>query len=299
MKRFCLITLLFLSGIVALSAQKPLWQGKGRIVISCDGNEHDHDDWAATPLSLGLLAARGLQDNVPVYIYSDHIWGSNYEHPGVKGIKPYEQMKESALTGGKMFGFSHTRFICAVDDPEIAYEALKNEINKSSVENPLFIIVGGPVQVIGEAISRAEKEKRKFITVISTVNCWNDNHSDNPYTLWENHSGWTMAEIRQSFSGPDGGSVKTVSIENQNPCLMRNWHEYEWLKTAPEQNNPYYKKGSWTWLFDRLCMSIKPVSGSENYYAVDASDAGKVVFLLTGVEKTSPKMCYEIMRNPK
>ena len=45
-------------------------------------------------------------------------------------------------------------------------------------------------------------------------------------------------------------------------------------------------------------MSIKPVSGSENYYAIDACDGGKVVFLLTGIEKTSPQLCYEIMRNP-
>jgi hypothetical protein len=45
-------------------------------------------------------------------------------------------------------------------------------------------------------------------------------------------------------------------------------------------------------------MSIKPISGNENYYAIDASDAGKVVFLFTGIEKTSPQLCYEIMKNP-
>jgi hypothetical protein len=197
-----------------------------------------------------------------------------------------------------MFRFNHTRFLCAVDNPENAYEALKEEINNSSIENPLFIIVAGPVQVIGESISRAERVKRKFITVISTINCWNDTHADNPYTAWEHHSGWTMLEIRQNFSSTEGGSLKTISIENQNPCLMRNWHEYDWLRTAKERNNPYYKKGSWNWLFNRLCMSIKPVSGSENYYAIDASDAGKVIFLLTGIEKTSPQLCFEIMRNP-
>jgi hypothetical protein len=296
MKAFFFPSLLMITQLTF--SQTPLWQGKGRIVISSDGNEHDHDDWAATPLSLALLSARGLQNKLPVYIYSDHIWGSNYEHPGVNRIKPYDQMKESALKGGKIFGFGKTEFICAVDDPEIAYEALKTEINKSSAEDPVFIIVGGPVQVIGEAISRADKDKRRFATVFSMVNCWNDSHADNPYTAWENHSGWTMTEIKPNFSSPEGGGLKVVSIENQNPCLMRNWKEYEWLITAPERSNPYYMDGSWLWLFDRLCMSIKPVSGSENYYAIDASDAGKVIFLLTGIEKTSPKLCYEIMRNP-
>ena len=183
-------------------AQTPLWQGKGRIVVSADGNEHDHDDWAATPLSLALLAARGLQDHVPLYIYADHVWGSNHEHPGVNGVTPYEQMRESALTGGRMFGFGRTRFVAAVDDPEIAYEALKDEINRSSAEDPLFIVAAGPVHVIGEAISRARRDQLRF------------------------------------------------------------------------------------------------VSGVENYYAIDASDAGKVAFLLTGIEDTSPQLCYEIMKAP-
>ena len=279
-------------------AQAPLWQGSGRIVVSADGNEHDHDDWAATPLSLALLAARGLQDRVPLYIYDDHIWGSNHEHPGVNGVTPYEQMKESAVTGGRIFGFTRTRFIAAVDNPEIAYEALKDEINRSAPDNPLFIVAAGPVHVIGEAISRAQEDRRRFVSVITMVNCWNDDHADKPYVAWEHHSGWTMAEIRQQFSGEEGGGLRIISIQNQNPRLMRNWTEYEWLRTAPERDNPYYAKGSWLWLFNRLCMSIKPVSGAENFYAIDASDAGKVAFLLTGIEDTSPQLCYEIMRTP-
>jgi len=298
MKKLCLLISLILIQESYSFSQTPLWQNKGRIVISSDGNEHDHDDWAATPLSLAIIAARGLQNKLTIYIYSDHIWGSNYEHPGVNGIKPYDQMKESAINGGKIFRFDKTRFICAADDADLAYEALKQEIDKSTSENPLFIIVAGPVHVIGESISRANKDKRKFVTVISTINCWNDEHADKPYP-WENHTGWTMKEIKENFSNLEGGDLKVVSIQNQNPCLMRNWKEYEWLITAPERNNPYFSSGSWLWLFNRLCMSIKPVSGNENYYAIDASDAGKVVFLLTGIENTSPQLCYELMKNPK
>jgi hypothetical protein len=279
-------------------AQTPLWQGEGRIVVSADGNEHDHDDWAATPLSLALLAARGLQDRVPLYVYADHIWGSNHEHPGVGGVTPYEQMRLSTLKGGELFGFRHTRFVAAVDGPEVAYEALKDEIDRSSSEDPLFVVVAGPVQVIGEAISRARRDRRGFVTVISVADCWNDDHADKPYR-WEHHSGWTMAKIRQQFSGGQGGGLITVSIKNQNPRLMRNWCEYDWLRTSPERNDPHYAKGSWSWLFDRLCMSLKPVSGEENYYAIDASDAGKIVFLLTGVEDTSPELCHEIMKSPR
>ena len=107
------------------NAQTPLWQGKGRIAISSDGNEHDHDDWAATPLSLALLAAAGLQDQLVVYTYSDHIWGSNQGHrTSASGLNSYQHMRESALGGGKWFGFDKTDFVCAVDNAEVAYRGM-------------------------------------------------------------------------------------------------------------------------------------------------------------------------------
>jgi len=72
------------------------------------------------------------------------------------------------------------------------------------------------------------------------------------------------------------------------------------MRTGPTRGNAIRAGpcGSWLWLFNRLCMSVKPVSGVENYYAIDASDAGKVAFLLTGIEDTSPELCYEIMKAP-
>ena len=279
-------------------AQAPIWKGNGRIIVSADGNEHDHDDWAGTPLSLAIIASQKLQDKVPLFIYSDHIWGSNQEHPGVNGVNPYDQMKESAVNGGRMFGFTSTRFLCAVDNVEVAYDALKSQINESTQDNPLFIVVAGPVQVIGEALARAETRPKGHVTVISTKDAWNNNHADAPYGGWDIHTGWTLDEIKQhSVELKDG--LKIVTIRNQNPCLNRRWSEYDWLRTAPERNHPYYKEGSWNWLFDRLCMSIKPVSGKENYYAIDPSDAGKVIFLLTGIEDTSPQLCYELMKIPR
>ena len=84
----------------------------GRIIISSDGNEHDEDDWAATPMSLALLAAYGLQDRVMVYSFSDHTWGSNKEKPGADA-----QMRESAFMGAKWFSTKKTKFIEAVAAP--------------------------------------------------------------------------------------------------------------------------------------------------------------------------------------
>ena len=280
-------------------AQSPLWQGKGRIVISSDGNEHDHDDWAATPLSLSLIAAKGLQNKLTLYTYSDHIWGSNQDHPNNHGMSAYEHMKESALGGGKMFGFDNTKFICAVDNAEVAYKAMVDEINKSSESDPLIIVAAGPMQVVGEAINRSDVEKRKYVTVLSHSG-WNNRHADaSEKKWWDVHTGWTFAEMMKEFEPKKNGGVKFVQILDQNNGkdyvgLNAPIEFFDWIKTSSARNNPLYKKGSWDWLYERIATCKK--SKGKNF---DPSDAGMIIYLFTGIEKTHPNMAKDIMENPQ
>ena len=281
-----------------LQAQEPIWQGKGRIAISSDGNEHDHDDWAATPLSLALLAAAGLQDNLALYTHSDHVWGSNQDHPtSPSGLNSYQQMRESALAGQKWFGFDKSKFICAVDNAEVAYTALRDVINESTSENPLIIIAAGPMQVVGEAINRSDVSKRQFVTLISHSN-WNNMHSDKPgKQYWDKHTGWTFKEIKDTFENEGGGNLKCIQILDQNggadyDGLKAPMKKFDWIKTSKARKNPAYKRGAWNWLYSRQETCIK-----ENDF--DPSDAGMIVFLLTGIEKTDPEMARKIMENPK
>lgn len=277
-------------------AQTPIWQGKGRIAISCDGNEHDDDDWGATPMSLALLCARGLQDKLSLYVYSDHVWCSNQEKERRFGLTPYEHMRESALGGQKYFGFDNTKFICAVDCAETAYRAMTEEINKCSVDNPLIIIAAGPLQVVGEAISRADKSKLKFVTFISHGR-WNNKHADNPANIyWDKHSGWTWDMLTAQFGGENG--VKFIMPVDQNggkdyDGLQSNKSNFDWIITSPARNNPLYKADSWNWLYSRLVVCIR-----EDGRNFDVSDAGMVAYMLTGIEKTSPALVKEIMENP-
>jgi hypothetical protein len=297
--RYFLMIFLILLSVSWLGAQTPLWEGKGRIAISSDGNEHDHDDWAATPLSLALLAAAGLQDHLAVYTYSDHIWGSNQAHPtSASGLNAYQQMRESALGGQQWFGFEHTNFVCAVDNAEVAYRALRDEINKSSAENPLFIIAAGPMQVIGEAINRSQPEKRQYVTLVSH-GVWNNVHADNPGNdWWDVHSGWTFKEIKSVFGDEDGGGLKCIMILDQNggddyEGLKTDRAKFNWIKDSPARYHKLYKEGAWDWLYTRLETCIK--NQGKNF---DPSDAGMIIYLLTGVEKTNPDMAREIMENP-
>lgn len=205
-------------------------------------------------------------------------------------------MRESALSGKKWFGYDKSKFVCAVDNAEVAYTAMRDAINESTAENPLFIIAAGPMQVVGEAINRSDVSKRQFVTLISHSN-WNNNHSDSPSKkYWDVHSGWTFKEIIESFSNEAGGNLKCIKIADQNGgddyvAFKAPMEKFEWIKTSQARNNYAYKPGAWDWLYSRQETCIK---GND----FDPSDAGMVVYLLTGIEKTDPEMARKIMENP-
>ncbi len=257
----------------------------GRIVISSDGNEHDHDDWAATPFTLALLAAKGLQDSVTVYTFSDHIWGSNHERPEAK-----EQMRISAFEGKEIFHFNKSNFIEAVQDSANAIQAVTKEINKSNKNSPLTIIAAGPMQVVGSAIDKADADKLKYVRIISHSN-WNDNHSDKPYD-WEHHSGWTWNEIRDKFESK-GLMLDRITDQNgrkdyvgmKAPMAM-----FDWIKTSSIRDTSPEIKKQLDWLYARQLTCIKKGE-------FDPSDAGMVIYLLTGIEKTSPQDAKYIIEN--
>lgn len=283
-KKLSCIVLLFASASTVLFGQT-IPYSTGRLVISSDGNEHDHDDWAATPFSLALLAARGLQDSLTVYTFSDHIWGSN--HDKSDGQK---QMLISALEGKKTFRFKKSNFIEAVSDSTKAISAITKEINKSSKNNPLTIIVAGPMQVVGSAINNAETTKLKYVRIISHSK-WNDEHADKP-NKWEQHSGWTWNKIQKKFEA-QGLIMDHILDQNggadyegmKAPMAM-----FDWINTTPIRNNSKLISKQLDWLYKRQLTCVKKGD-------FDPSDAGMILYLLTGKQKTDPKDAQEIIES--
>ena len=285
--KLLLLTLLAFSTSYSASFSQSIPYYTGRIVISSDGNEHDEDDWAATPMTLALLAANGLQSKVPVYIFSDHIWGSNKEKPGAA-----EQMRESAFIGAKTFGFKKTKFIEAATAQNFAIIELATQINESSAKDPLTIIAAGPMEIIGTALNEADSLKLKYVRLISHSK-WNDEHADKPYD-WEKHSGWTWEKIKEKF---EKHGLQLDHIADQNggedyDGLKAKVSKYDWLKNSPAKNKKPFAKGSWDWLYSRLVAAQK---GDE----FDPSDSGMIIYLLTGKEKTDPEDVRQMMENPK
>lgn len=281
----------------------PLFQGVGRIAVSCDGNEHDDDDWAATPFTLAMIKALGAADHLSLYIYSDHIWGSNIAKPETtKRAAAYDQMHESALKAKEYFSLDKTTFLCAVDDPEAAYNALRDQINLSTASNPLIIIAAGPMQVVGEALNRSNKSALPFVSVVSHSD-WNNEHSDKPklegYAAEPTHTGWTWKEMNGAFVAVDAEKgVSFVMIPSQNgdthdDALSCKKSQFDWVLTSPARDNQFYKEGSWDWLYTRLqsCLRFKTD-------CFDISDSGMTVYVLTGNKTPTPADVQKILENP-
>ena len=82
-------------------------------------------------------------------------------------------MNTSALEGKDWFGFDKSNFMEAVANPDAAYQAMAEEINKSTEEDPLFIIAAGPIHVLGKGFELANEANLEHVSIISQSN-WNN-----------------------------------------------------------------------------------------------------------------------------
>ena len=66
---------------------------------------------------------------------------------------------------------------------------------------------------------------------------------------------------------------------------------YAWIKNSPEKDGKPFQKGSWDWLYGRL--EVAKVGDDMN-----PSDAGLVLYLLTGKLKITPEDIRMVLENP-
>jgi hypothetical protein len=282
-----LLLTLLLSGLATQAAfsQKIPYAGE-RIILSVDGNEHSKNAWGATPLSLALLAAYGLQDQVTVYSFSGHTWGSNKVHPRADA-----QMRESAFIGAKLFGFKKTKFIEAVNAPNYAIIEIAEQINKSSQKNPLLILAGGSMEVIGTALNEADSTKLTYVRLLSHSSK-DGQHAEEPEE-WESHKGWTWEKIKETFASK-GLKMEMLLQEVGEEAFMglkATEAQYVWIKNSASKNEKPFQKGSWDWLYSRLDVAKEGVE-------MNPADAGLVLYLLTGKLKITPEDIRAVMENP-
>jgi hypothetical protein len=219
----------------------------GRIAFSSDGNIHDPDDIGATPFSMALINAAGLNKQFVHYDHSDHLGKTNDE------MEP--KMVESAIGGAKRFNLDVKRIFNDQTELEAAIENFRIEGNKSSASDPLWYICAGPMEAPWRCISAVDPEKRQFIHVISHSG-WNDKHGDTPEMThkWTDLAplGVTVHHIRDQ-NGSNGDRDFNTPREHWN-----------WLRDSADENL--------RWLHSRDQFDDK----------YDVSDAGMVFWLITG-----------------
>lgn len=245
-----------LTGIILFSTifpqtPTPLTFNKGRIAISHDGNNWDKDDAFAFAMDFAVLAAFGIPHKLV-----------HMEHSVIHCSDPefYSQSLESAKGAEKFPGFDKKIVFDAWKNIDATVANFKAVAEKSTENDPLYVLLGGPAEVPYRGVAAVAKEKRQYITFIS-----HSRANEGMGACISNSRTWSA--MKRDF-GPDG--VKFVEIVDQNKNLGGIGHEkWNWLTTMPE--NSQLPKSSLAWLLER------DFKGNG-----DISDNGMLWYLLTG-----------------
>jgi hypothetical protein len=233
---------------------------KGRIAFSSDGNYNDEDDWGAFPAAIAILDAFGVTDKL-VHVDYCNILAKN-------DSRFYSEMTESVLGAAKRYNIRRSVLFDCQKDLDGAVASIKNAINASSAENPLYYILAGPMEVPYLGIEKSDPDKRKYVYCISHSR-WNDGYTSADREL-HNHNKRDVI--------PSG--INWIQIKDGNPNLAHpggvgrkstpeQWRLYHWLR---DSSDPGLR-----WIFTRLQTEGR----------ADISDSTMTYFLLTGDENAN------------
>lgn len=230
---------------------------KGRIAFSSDGNYNDEDDWGAFPVAIAILDAFGVVDKL-VHVDYCNILPSN-------DPRFHREMSQSVLGSVERYNIPRSILFDCQTDLDGAIESIKNAINTSSAENPLYYVLAGPMEVPFRGIEKSDPDKRKYVYCISHSR-WNDGYTSSDRELHIHNkrnvipSGINWIQIKDgNLNLAHPGGVGRKSTPEQ-------WRLYHWLR---DSSDPRLR-----WIFTRL----------ESEGRADVSDSTMTYFLLTGDE---------------
>jgi hypothetical protein len=233
---------------------------KGRIAFSSDGNYNDEDDWGAFPVAIAILDSFRVKDKLVHVDYNNILTGNDPRF--------YREMSESVSGSAKRYGIPRSILFDCQKDLNGAIESIKDVINASSADNPLYYVLAGPMEVPFLGIQKSDIDKRKYVYCISHSR-WNDGYTSSDRNL-HNHNKRDVI--------PSG--ISWIQVEDGNPNLAHpggagrkstpeQWSLYHWLRDSSDSRL--------NWIFSRL----------EAERRADISDSTMTYFLLTGDEDTN------------
>lgn len=229
---------------------------EGRVAVVADGNYRDSDDIAGTPVSLAILKAFGKNKKLVHYSHSCDLKPGDRD-PGGKFREV--QMQESCDgTASRWGGFDHIKFYNCQTEQDATINDLRDKINASSENNPLWLIEAGEPDIIWEAVNKAQRAKRKYLYIVThhPANDRGDFHD--------------LSDV-MALGIPDDNLKR---IPDQNVLLkkpLRTWH---WARD--------HKDSRVRWLWDR---GFRAQEDDQNYRSIrgdmDPSDAGMIYYWCT------------------
>lgn len=238
----------------------------GRLAIVADGNSPDPDDIGAIAVMFGLLKGAALRDRLVHLSHSCDL--DPFANPGKQTISESDELRrqgklqELCGEGIEFFGpFENlTAYYNCRAGQEAAVNDLRDAINVSSSDDPLWIVEAGEPDIIGLALEAATGSKRKFVHVISHHPA-NDNSGDI----------FTWQEIL------DFG-VKEHQIGDQNVGLQTAISQWDWAK---DHEDPGI-----AWIWNQLEYAEKDGVVKFQTNKFDCSDAGMIYWWITGAKKS-------------
>lgn len=230
---------------------------KGRIAFSSDGNYNDEDDWGAFPIAAAILDVFGVTDKLVHVDYCNILVDNDPRF--------YNEMVESVLGSAKRYNIPRAVLFDCRKDLDGTVESIKNAINASSPDDPLYYVLAGPTEVPFLGIEKSDPAKRKYVYCISHSG-WNDGYTKGEQDLHRHNkrdvipSGINWIQIKDgnpNLAHPGGPGKKSTPEQ---------WRLYHWLRDS--------RDARLRWIFSRLEAELR----------ADISDATMTYFLMTGDE---------------
>jgi hypothetical protein len=208
-------------------------------------------------VAIAILDAFGVTDKL-VHVDYSNILAKN-------DPRFYSEMAASVLGSAEKYSISRSILFDCQKDLAGAVESIKNVINASSADNPLYYVLAGPMEVPFRGIEKSDADKRKYVYCISHSR-WNDGyagsdqplHSHNKRDVIPSGINWIQVKDGNPNLAHPGGAGRTSTPQQ--------WSLYHWLRDSSDLRL--------RWIFTRL----------EAEGRADISDATMTYFLLTGDE---------------
>lgn len=254
----------------------------GRVAWSSDGNQHDTDDWLASPWALAIFRAAGLSQRKVVYFgYNNHVWDTREE---------YEAVHDKNIRGtvSRWGGYNDAVIFNEIANTDAAVDKMVEEINKSTGADPLWMVAAGPLETFGLAIEKANPDALRYVTILSH-GTWNTDHATK-----EHNSKFSLKYLREI--GVNYKKIKDQNNQDGVPAwtargLKRNTAYFEFLKDHDDERMQ--------WLWDcRKMPEYETPDYQKGFY--DFSDAGMAYWLVTGAnnggdEDATPQKTFDLL----